>query len=96
MQAHYQLSDSAYQQLIKNGVSIADFLKSIPFFDGTNSGNPITKIGLYYYADTKGNFNAPPTKAKHKLIAKALFEKLETKEKLALLEYIDALESGEF
>ena len=88
MKEHYRLNDVNYAKLIKSGVTNLDFLNSITIFDPIKSNLELSLINLYYYVDSVGDFNARPSCA-HKKIAKAMFEQLETSEKLNLLEYIE-------
>jgi len=91
MQQHYCLTDEEYKKLIDNGVTISDLYNNVQLFDKNGSQEPISKIGLYYYIDQKGDFNSPPINLKHKQIARAVFNSLNitATEKLQILEYIE-------
>ncbi len=98
MQEHYGISDVEFKGLAESGVTTGDLYGAIKFFDPNGSEAPLSKVSLLYYIDSKGDFNAPPIKLKHKLIAKALFKSLDLKtaEKLMILEYIEDATDGEF
>jgi hypothetical protein len=96
MQKHFGLTDEEYKKLTGNGITIADLYNNVQFFDKNGSGEPISKIGLYYYIDQKGNFNSPPINLKHKQIARAVYNSLNLPagEKLQILEYLDFAENN--
>ncbi|MBV1928691.1 MAG: hypothetical protein KUG81_04185 [Gammaproteobacteria bacterium] len=98
MQEHYGITDAEFKGLVKSGVTDGDLYRAVKFFDPNGSGVPLGKVSLLYYIDSKGDFNSPPTKLKHKLIAKALFKSLDLKssEKMMILEYIEDANDGEF
>jgi len=94
MKTHYGFTDEAYKALLKSGVTEKDLYKSIVLFDPEKSGEPMSQVNLFYYVDEKGNFNDPPHNIAHKKIAKALFERLPIKEKIAVSEYLESWENG--
>lgn len=93
MQKHYGLDDAAMAGLKKAGVTERDMFAAVRFFDPDNTGEPISQISLFHYIDKRGSFNDPPKKA-DKLIAKAVFERLKIKEKIAVAEYLDSWENN--
>jgi len=95
MQEHYNLTDENYNTLINSGVTIKHFFSAIPLFDPNCTGVGIGLTGLYYYIDKKGDFNSPPI-FPHKKIAQMLWKQLVIKDKIAVAEYIDDMERGEF
>ena len=88
MKDHYGFSDDAYDALIKSGVTVKDLFRAVSLFDPYDSGAEINLTGLLYYVDKKGDFNEPPL-LPHKKIAKAFWEQLPIREKIAVAEYID-------
>lgn len=96
MKEHYQLTESKYKKLLANGITDVDLFKSVDLFDPNKTGEKLGKVNLYYYIDNKGDFNSPPTKLKHKQIARAMFNSLEmsAQEQLQILEYIEASENN--
>jgi len=94
MKDHYQINDLAWTELQKHGIVQKDLLKFIKLFDPNYSESEITKVNLMYYVDSKGDFSEPPF-FPHKRIAKAVFDSLDTREKLDIMEYIDYLENGD-
>lgn len=95
MQDHYNLTDESYKELLDSGVTIKHMVKAVILFDPNDTKTEIGLTGLYYYVDSKGDFNTPPI-FPHKKIAQALFNQLGIKDKIAVAEYIDDLEHGEF
>lgn len=93
MKDHFNLSDKAYKQLLKEKVTIKDFFKTAKLFDPENVGAGATKVGLLYYIDKKGDFNQPP-KFSHKRIALAVFESLNIKDQIMVAEYIEVMENN--
>lgn len=92
MKEHYGLDDAAYQALQKQGVTDLELFRMVKLFDPNETGaNLKSKISLFAYIDKKGDWSKPPTKLKHKLVAKAIFDSLEIKaeEKLQILEYLE-------
>jgi len=94
MREHYQINDKAWSELQKHKISLPDLFRCVKLFDPNESNSEITKVNLMYYVDKKGDFNNPPL-LPHKRIAKAVFDSLDTKEKLEIMEYIDYLENGD-
>ncbi len=93
MQQHYGLTDELMAGLKKAGVTERNLYDSVKLFDPDNTGDPISQISLLHYIDKKGSFNDPPANA-HKLIAKAVFERLKIKEKIAVAEYLESWENN--
>lgn len=89
---HYGLSEEQSEKLTKQGVTIKHLFNSVKLFDPHGSeaelgGN--ATVPLMHYIDKKGDFNQPPHKFPHKLIAKAMFENLDIHGKIAIAEYAD-------
>lgn len=91
MKDHYQLTSVAYSSLLNDGVDKVDMFKSIPLFDPNKTEAPISKVGVLYYLDKKGDFNKGP-RYPHKKIAKALFEAMNPKDQFEVLSYLDWME----
>lgn len=91
MRQHYGFTDEQFNLLAKLGIEQFDLFDAVKLFDPDNTGESLGVLNLLHYVDKKGDFNAPPTKTKHKLIAKALFNSLDldAKGKLMILEYIE-------
>lgn len=89
---HYDFSDSEYNALLSDGVSIENLFKAMKFFDTLGTKKPITYVNLFYYVDLKGDFNKKPP-FPHRKIALALFEKLSIQQKLSVAEYIEDSEN---
>jgi hypothetical protein len=92
MRDHFSLSKEAYESLIKNKVTVTDLFRSIKLFDPYDTGAPINFVGLMYYVDKMGDFEQPPLFV-HKKIAKAFWEGLPIKQKIAIAEYIEDSEN---
>lgn len=92
MQAHYQLSDKAYKSLQSAKITDMVLFKCISFFDPNGDGEPISQISLFHYIDRHGDFN-DLHKEPHRLIARAIYEDLPVKEKIAIAEYIESWEN---
>lgn len=69
-----------------------DLFKSVPLFDPYKVGCSIGLLELLYYIDVKKSFFNGP-QFPHKKIAQLVFEKLTSKEKLMVAEYIDFAEN---
>lgn len=97
MYDHYGLSEDQWKSLQKKGVTIKDLFESVKLF-GPKDGNPEAEcagvMSLFHYVDYKGDFSQPPKTLPHKLIAQAVFENLEIKEKISVAEYIELAENG--
>ena len=91
MQEHYQFTDQEMKTLEAKGVTIADLFYAVKDFKIEEAAP--SKISLYHYIDTHGDFLE--SKRKGDIIAMVIFEKLEIQDKLAVAEYIEFIEEGE-
>lgn len=88
MHEHYNISDAEWEKLQERGVTIKDLFQSLHYFVPKGSEAPVSPVCLMLYYDNHGDFRRPPY-FPHKKIAEAIFNCLETKEKFALLRYMD-------
>lgn len=89
---HFNICNEEYNKLVKSGISDSDLLRNIKTFHGTWE-KPISSMGLCYYIDDLGNFNKG--NLKHQRIAKAIFNSLNSRNKIEILEYLDWHDDGE-
>lgn len=92
MKQYFNLTDVQYDALKNQGISDLDFFNAIPIFKA--EGGQVSKINLYYYADTHGDF-IEREGSKNDLIANACFNNLPIKDKIELAEYIEFIIEGE-
>jgi hypothetical protein len=93
MQTHYGFTDQQIKTLAKSGVGVKELYSVVKLFDPDETGEPISQINLYYYIDTKGNFNDPPANS-HKKIALEIFNNLSNREKMNVLKYLEDLDNN--
>lgn len=92
MKQHYKLSDAEWEKLIES-ITTMDLLKAIPEFDPHGTGAEISKVSLMLYLDRRGDFSEG--KEVHQKIAKAVFNSLDSSDKIAIFEYMEFLEEEE-
>lgn len=86
MKQHYNINELEWSKLIYSGVSTMDLLKSIPEFDATGNGAPITKVCLLHYLDKHGDFDRSSA---HGKIAFAVFNSLSNEDKTDVIRYME-------
>lgn len=92
MQEHFNLSNEAFSRLLKQKVTVKDFYRTAKLFDPFHLDADVSKIGLLYYIDEKGDFDKPPS-FPHKKIAKAFSETLNIFDQCMIAEYIELQEN---
>lgn len=85
LKAHYGLSEQVYKDLMAK-VSVIDLIDSLPLFEA-NLEQPVLPINLCYYIDQKGDFTQG-TKVPHRLIAKAVFDSLDSEDQYEIIMYL--------
>ena len=87
MKTHYGLTDSVFSELTEEqGITIMDLLTTLPLFCPYDRDIPVTKISLLYYIDAEGDFTEG--NAKHKKIARAVFQCLSAADQIEVLSYL--------
>jgi len=95
MQEHFNFTDEEFKKLQDEKVTILQLFEFATDFDISGEKIKVGFMNLFYYIDEKGDFFKKPDFPK-KLICRAIFEKLETNQKMAILEYIEAKNEKEF
>lgn len=85
MKTHYNVSEKAYQNLIKR-VSVLDLVELVPLFSPTNA--PVTAVSLMLVYDKFGNFLAIQNRRELK-VAKAVFDSMDADDKVSVMMYIN-------
>ena len=88
MQEHFNFTDEQFKKLLGDGVTVTHLFKFARDWDFSGKELPVTDLHLLYYIDEKGDFNQPPHLPSKK-IARAIFNKLTTKEQMYILQYIE-------
>lgn len=91
---HFGLNEKSVKDLRSQGIQLTDLYKNRKHFDPYSCEAPVTKVSLLYYLDKHGPFI--PADREHQKIAKAIFDSLDNEDKYPILEYINALQEGEF
>ena len=85
MKDQYNISEQVYQELLTK-VTVLDLIELIPKFSPTDS--PVTAVSLMLVFDKYGDFTETQ-ESKEQIIAKAVFDCLDSSDKVAVMTYID-------
>lgn len=90
MQEHFGFEDNTYKRLLKQGVTPKDMMKACSAFCPFDKYKKPSFVSLYYVADKIGDFVGEKTKSPLHRIAHAYWKhKLDKKEQMGILEYIE-------
>lgn len=95
MQEHFQFTDEEYKKLLGLGVSIEQLFKFANEYDFSGQKIEIGFMNLFYFIDQKGDFFSKPNFSE-KLICRAIFEKLNTNQKMEIMDYLSGKLEKEF
>lgn len=95
MKDHFGFTDEEYKKLLKNGVSVEQLFKFANEYKVGNSLEQMSFVNLFIYVDLKGDFTTKPDFPSKK-ICRAMFEKLNDKQKVEISNYISDLEDKLF